>query len=210
MKKITYAASIVGVIAALSLTACGDKTDVNEGNFKAALDQYFEKSGDLCLGILGFPQEVNTKHTEGDSHLQLASLEKAGLLKSEDVIVSPAWSNKVKDPGKRYTPTEAAQPYLRETAYGDGKKTDLCWGKMRVEKITKWNAPEFNRTRVYFTYKIDDLADWAQNKEIQELLASGFDVGHFGGRFPMKSTIEEAVVKEDFRALHLTNLGWEA
>ena len=42
----------IAILAALSvatLTACGSKTDANEKNFGAAMTQYFDKKGDLCL-----------------------------------------------------------------------------------------------------------------------------------------------------------------
>jgi hypothetical protein len=51
--------AILAAIGTVTLTACGSKTDANEKNFGAALTQYFEKKGDLCLNARRWPVDLN-------------------------------------------------------------------------------------------------------------------------------------------------------
>jgi hypothetical protein len=82
--------AVIVVLGTLTLVACASKTDANEKNFGAALTQYFDKKGDLCLNTKRWPVDV----TEMDLRLQktmqtgtanrMAALEAAGLVKGED------------------------------------------------------------------------------------------------------------------------------
>ncbi|GHT89301.1 hypothetical protein AGMMS49543_28350 [Betaproteobacteria bacterium] len=218
MKKPMFAALALSAAATISLTACDNQTDANEKNFSAALNQHFEKTGDLCLGILFWPQEARKTEADG-RHIWLAALAKKGLLNVEDTEVSSIWNNKTKVHGKRYSPSDTAKPFLRESDLSDheqnileflklddpdlyerlpnnGKKNDLCWGKMHLDKIVKWDTPDASKVTVFYTYKIDDFADWAKDKDIRDSLN-------------LNKKIEEAGVEEKTITLHLTNLGWE-
>ena len=86
----------IAILAALSvatLTACGSKTDANEKNFGAAMTQYFDKKGDLCLNTKRWPVDLSEmdlrlqKTMQAGSANQMAALEAAGLVKGEDTEV---------------------------------------------------------------------------------------------------------------------------
>ena len=78
--------------------------------------------------------------------------------------------------------------------------TDLCWGKRVLDKVVKWDAPmklgDWQETHVTYTFKIENLAEWAKNPEVQEAFPS------------IKKTIEGD--KELGLNVHLTSEGWEA
>lgn len=203
MKKILALGIVAG---AVSLTACGNKTDANEKNFGAAMTQYFERKGQLCLNqYRDFPVTV----TEMDMRLQktmpsgtanqMAALEAAGLVKCETA-----------GKGQRCSLTDAAKPFVREkeaTSWGiNGSQkviqTDLCWGKKALDKIVKWEGPmkfgDYQEAGITYTYKVNNLADWAKKPEVQ-------------AAFPfVKSVLDSAGGKESKHAVKLTSQGWEA
>ncbi len=198
MKKNLALAIVAG---AVSLTACGSKTDPTEKNFGAALAQYFEKKGQLCLNQnLDFPVAV----TELDLFLQknspisianqMAALEAAGLVKCEAA-----------DKGKRCSLTDAAKPFVRETEatiWGLKGSTDLCWGQKALDKVVKWEGPmklgDYQSATITYTYKVNNAAEWTKKPEVQ-------------AAFPMvKFILDGAGKKESQHAVKLTSLGWEA
>ncbi|MBR4737771.1 MAG: hypothetical protein IK051_08910 [Rhodocyclaceae bacterium] len=205
MKKIftlTLAAA-----AAATLSACGSKTDANAKNFGAAVRQYLEQKDPLCLDTTGFPliPDGFSKKTEEQ---QMAVLEKIGLVKGEDAEVERenVWhfgrNKKIeKIQVRRYHLTDAGKPFAqeREKMMG-GTLTDLCWGKRVLDKVVKWDAPmklgDWQETHVTYTFKIENLAEWAKNPEVQEAFPS------------IKKTIEGD--KELGLNVHLTSEGWEA
>ena len=203
MKKNFALAIIVG---AASLSACGSKTDANEKNFGAAMTQYFDKKGDLCLNqYRDFPVMVTEmdvrlqKTMQSGTANQMAALEVAGLVKCEAA-----------DKGQRCSLADAAKPFAREketTSWGlNGSQkvtqTDLCWGKKALDKIVKWEGPmkfgDYQEAGITYTYKVNNLADWAKKPEVQ-------------AAFPVvKSILEGAGSKESKHAIKLTSQGWEA
>ena len=48
---------------------------------------------------------------------------------------------------------------------------ELCYGHFSLGKMTSWDEPMklggFQGTTVRFTYRIDDLADWAKRPDVQ-------------------------------------------
>lgn len=202
------------------LAGCGSKTDANEENFGAAVGQYLNKKGELCLNITKWPVDVN----EMDLRLQktmptgvagrMAALEAVGLAKSEDTEV-PDTGFDGKPTGrklkvKRYTLTDAAKSFERQKEvehFGlNGKtkemQTDLCWGKKVLDKVVKWEGPmklgDYQEVYVKYRYKIDGLADWAKKPE-------------FLAAFPSVGQItEDAGKKEQQHGVKLTSVGWES
>ncbi|WP_326999634.1 hypothetical protein [Comamonas testosteroni] len=218
MKKTKYILATIGTVALLA--ACGNKTDANEKNFGAAMTQYFEKRGDLCLNTRNWPVDVSEmdlrlqKTTQTGTAGQMAALEAVGLVKSEDAAVEvkgffgkPTGS---KINVKRYTLTELAKPFAQEKNVDsiglNGKTTekqiDLCWGKKALDKIVKWEGPmklgEYQEAGVTYTYKVNNAAEWTKKPEIQ-------------AAFPIVKTIlDGASSKESRHGIKLTSQGWEA
>lgn len=63
MKKRVICTAVLG---ALVLAGCGSKQDANEKNFGAAISQYLDKKGELCLRLNKWPVDV----TEMDLRMQ--------------------------------------------------------------------------------------------------------------------------------------------
>lgn len=218
MKKTKYILATIGTVALLA--ACGNKTDANEKNFGAAMTQYFEKRGDLCLNTRNWPVDVSEmdlrlqKTTQTGTAGQMAALEAVGLVKSEDAAVEvkgffgkPTGS---KINVKRYTLTELAKPFAQEKNVDSiglngkttEKQTDLCWGKKALDKIVKWEGPmklgEYQEAGVTYTYKVNNAAEWTKKPEIQ-------------AAFPIvKNILDGAISKESRHGIKLTSQGWEA
>jgi hypothetical protein len=212
--------AILTALGAVALAACGSKTDANEKNFGAAMTQYFDKKGDLCLNTKRWPVDLSEmdlrlqKTMQAGSANQMAALEVAGLVKGADTevdimgIMGKPTGAKAKI--KRYTLADAAKPFVQEkevSSIGLNGKTaekqpDLCWGKKALDKIVKWEGPmkfgDYQEAGITYTYKVSNLADWAKKPEVQ-------------AAFPVvKSVIDGAGSKESRHGVKLTSQGWEA
>jgi hypothetical protein len=216
MQKHLTILALLGATA--TLVACGSKTDANEKNFGAALNQYFDKKGELCLEIRKWPVDVSDSELrmQATSRTGLASrmaaLEAAGLVKGEDAEApASVWdihpNAKVKV--KRYVLTDAAKPFVQEKdvrSVGlDGVKTskqpDLCWGRKTLDKVVKWEGPmklgDYQEADVTYTYKIEHTADWARRPDVQVAFPA------------IKMILDGAGKDESKRGVKLTSVGWE-
>lgn len=211
----------IAVLGAVSVTACGSKTDANEKNFGAALTQYLDKKGELCLRLNKWPVDVSEMDMRLQKNLptgtagQMAALEAVGLVAGVDTEIDQVGMFDNKPTGhkfkvKRYTITDAGKKFYREKevdslGFGGPKKVmqgDVCYGKKALDKVVKWEGPmklgDYQEAGVKYTYKIDNLADWTKKPE--------FQVG-----FPYaKQIIDDAGKKETQHAVKLTSQGWEA
>lgn len=212
--------AILAVLGTVTLTACGNKTDPNEKNFGAALTQYFEKKGDLCLNTKRWPLDLNEfdlrqqKTTPTSPSGQMAALEAVGLVKGADIEVEIMGIMGKPTGGKtrirRYVLTDAAKPFAQERPVdlidynnkSPGKHMDLCWGKKALGKIVKWEGPikfgDYQAAGITYLYKVDNLANWATKPEVQ-------------AAFPVvKVLLDGADTKEAKHSVKLTSQGWEA
>lgn len=203
----------VVVLGATALTGCSNKSDANEKNFGAAITQYFDQKGAQCLGLSSWPVDVTEYNASKGLHdaPAMAALESAGLVHSVDAEVlkpDPFGTRRVRV--KRYTLTEQAKPFVREwearTIPLDGgpstvKEADLCWGRKTLEKVIKWEGPvqeEKQVATVVYTYKVEQVAPWANDPKIQAVYGS------------IERVMADAGKRTDRHGLRLTNLGWQA
>jgi len=209
--------AILVVVCTATLVACGSKTDANEKNFKAALDQYYDKKGDLCSSLPSRLIVWDTKNSlwgfNDISRKMGDALEAAGLVEGEDIdsnvlyerdekyresedffkAISPSYGGTVRK-GKQYNLTNAAKPFVRESTVPE--HVSLCWGNMAVDKVVKWQT-NGNTATVTYTYKVKKAADWAKMPEVHVV-------------FPgIKPFLDDVSKKELRGSLTLTNLGWE-
>ena len=203
----------VMVLGTLLLVGCGGKNNANEKNFSEAINAYLAKRGQLCLGITStWPVDLNESErrmTVGRAPV-MAALEKLGLVRSQETTSesTPLFSARpVKVTVLRYELTEKGKTFYREKqglSLPGNKKTqgELCYGQQALDKIVKWQGPTpaggTEEASVFYTYKIDNLADWAMNPDVQR---------DFPGIVP---TIDGAGKTIMNQALALTTQGWQA
>jgi hypothetical protein len=199
-------------LGVLLLIGCASKKDANEKNFSEALNSYLAKKGQVCLGIAStWPVDVNERErgTTVGTAPEMAVLEKIGLVRSHETQVesTPLFSTRpVKARVLRYELTEEGKKFYQEKGGGlAGNKEvrgDLCYGQQALDKIIKWEEPtavgDSKEASVFYTYKIENLAEWAKTPDIQRV-------------FPgIASTIDGAGKTAMNQALTLTNQGWQA
>jgi len=197
----------------LLLVSCASNKDANEKNFSEALNSYLAKKGQTCLGIpTAWPVDVNEAERRSGMGraAEMAALEKAGLVGSHETeteYTPPLSSRPVKIKVLRYELTDRGKTFYREKdrlalAGNNQVQGDLCYGQQALDKIVKWEGPttagDSKEASVFYTYKIDNLAQWATNPDIQRI-------------FPgVASTINGAGNTQMNQALILTNQGWQA
>jgi len=210
MKKSLPWLMLLGV---LLLIGCASKKDANEKNFSEALNSYLAKKGQLCLGIPStWPVDLNEAERRGGigTAAEIAALEKAGLLRSHETeteYTPPLSTCPVKARVLRYELTEDGKKFYREKQTlalvgTKGKQGDLCFGEQALDKIVKWEGPnaagDSKEVSVFYMYRIENLAEWAKNADVQRV-------------FPgIVSTIDGAGKSVMNQALALTNQGWQA
>lgn len=212
---IRKSALLFALLGVISLTACGGKTDPSRSNFAAAMNQYFAAKGELCIGAQRWPVEVSDMDIKLGENLasgtarKMAALEAAGLASGKEVevdlmgIMGKPTGKKV--PRRQYTLTERAKPFEKPSSADTAAspaKIDLCWGKKALDNVVKWEGPmklgDYQEVGVTYTYKINDVADWAKAPGIQ-------------AAFPQIKRVLDGAGKDESRhALKLTSEGWEA
>lgn len=214
------ASLVILAASACALAGCAKPTDPSAKNFGAAISQYLDKKGELCLRLNKWPVDLSEadmrmlKSLPTGEAAQMQALASIGLVTGVDAQVVPAdnfgWNGPAqKMTVKRYTLTEAGKKYYREQevtrigidGVGKGKQGDICYGKKALEKVVKWEGPmkfgDYQEANVIYLYRIDKLADWARSRE-------------FAAAFPHAARlVEEAGKKEQQGAVKLTSLGWE-
>src|SRR5579863_392952 len=199
------------VFSVLLLVSCASKKDANEKNFSEALNSYLAKKGQLCLGIPSpWPVDLNEAERRGGmgTAAEMAALEKAGLVRSHETETeyTPLLSSRpVRAKVLRYELTDNGKTFYREKdrlGLGGNRQVqgDICYGQQALDKIVKWEGPtaagDSKEATVFYTYRIENLADWAKNPNIQRV-------------FPgIVSTIDGATRTTLNQAVTLTNEGW--
>jgi hypothetical protein len=199
MTKTAISLLILATLSA-TLTGCNSKTSANEKNFGAAVTQYFEKKGEMCLDPMTWPVDVyetdlrqQKLYPDGVAG-QMAALEAVGLARGED---SEAAGTRVKI--RRYTMTDAAKPFLRTDAK---QQPRMCWGRKSLEKVLRWADPakvgDHEESSVLYTYKLSGVAAWAGKPQVKEA-------------FPILGrTVDGEHRQKEKLYVKLTPQGWEA
>ena len=192
------------------VSICNSAKNANESNFKAAINQYLSTNGKTCVPVLHpFPIDIPVArlHDSSGTAAEMAALESAGLLHSSNTtavvhgMLDALRGPTPPQPVKRYEPTATGQKYLQQYPTVIGQANGFCYGQKQVDSIVKWDEPvtqgSYSVTRVTYTYKLEQLADWARRPGIQRT-------------FPViKATLDQAKTNQEID-LHLTNKGWEA
>jgi len=202
-----YLVSIVGL---LFLTACNDAKKPSEANLTKVIDQYLTKHGEACT-VIGrqFPIDIPASKPTDQYGLepQVVALQQAGLVSETDTtavvhgMLDPLRGPTPPQPVKRYELTTEGKKYFRQVPGTFGQTNGLCYGQKAVDAIVKWTEPvtagASSQTEVTYTYKIVNLAGWAERPDVQRA-------------FPIiQATLTGASKTTEIAALQLTSKGWE-
>lgn len=202
-----YVASIAGL---LFLAACNNAKKPSAANFTNAINQYLAKHGEACTVLnRQFPFDVPKREQKEQYRIgpKLAALEQAGLLSGSDTtavvhgMLDALQGPTPPQPVRHYELTAEGGKYFRELSGGFGQTTGICYGRKQVDSIIKWTEPAtisvYSQTEVTYTYKIADLAAWAERPEVQRA-------------FPdIQTEIAGQSKSVQTAGLRLTNKGWE-
>ena len=201
------------VLGTFLLAGCGSKSDANVKDLSDATNASLAKKGQLCLGLAAkWPVDLQDSD-RGPGIVrgsQMAALEKVGLVRSHETEteVTPLSGTapvKVKvlryeltDDGKKFYQEKEAQGLIGEKE----SRGDICFGQQALDSVIKTEGPitvgDKKEMTLYYTYKIENLADWAKNPDIQRA---------FPGIVPTINGVGKATLNQN---LTLTDQGWEA
>jgi hypothetical protein len=202
----------VMVLGTLLLAGCGGKSDANVKDLSDATNAYLAKKGQLCLGIsTKWPVDLQESDQRAGNvkASEMASLEKVGLVHSQNAEAeyTTLSGRSAKAKVLRYELTDEGKKFYREknvVGLGPNKEVlgDICFGQQAVDKVSKTEGPtkfgDTTEATIYYTYRIDNLADWASNPDIQKVFPGTISTLNGAG----KTTVNQALV--------LTAQGWIA
>jgi hypothetical protein len=201
---------LISAAGCLFLAACNDVKKPSAENFTRAINLYLARHGDVCATIIRqFPVDVPQLEQSEQYGIgpKLTALEQAGLVHSSDTtavvhgMLDPLRGSNPPQPVKRYELTPEGKKYFQELPAPLGQTGAFCYGQKTVDYIIKWTEPvtmgTFSQTEVTYTYKVVNLAGWAQRLDVQRIFP---DIG---------TTVSGASKTNQVAGLQLTNQGWE-
>ena len=205
-------APYVMALGVLLLAGCGSKSDANVKDLSDATNAYLSKKGQLCLGIsTKWPVDLqDSDQRPGNVKAsEMAALEKIGLVHSQNTEAeyTTLSGRTAKAKVLRYELTDEGKKFYREkdvVGLGPNKESlgDICFGQQTLDKISKTEGPvkigDTTGATIYYTYRIDSLADWANNPDIQKV---------FPGIVPTINGAGKTTLNQN---LTLTDQGWKA
>jgi hypothetical protein len=200
---------LIPIAGLFLLSACNIARKPSAANFTTAINQYLAKHGQACT-LIGrqFPVDVPRSGASNLSGLdaKLATLQDVGLVSETDTtavvhgMLDPLRGPTPPQPVRRYELTAEGQRYFRQIQGIFGPSTGFCYGQKTVDSIVKWTEPEaalHSQAEVTYTYKIVNLAAWAERPDVQQV-------------FPdIRATINETSKTNQIVGVQLTNKSWE-
>lgn len=205
MRRLT----LFSLAAFLMFGGCNSGKKPNAANFTNAINQHLAKHGQECTYFAqAFPIDVPVSELKDQSGTvpQMAALERAGLVHGSDTTavihgMMGALGPSAPRPVRRYDLTNEGKKYFQAKPGTFGQSSAFCYGQEQVDSIVKWDEPTTQDgtsvTEVTYTYKFQQLADWAKQPDVDQIFPS------------IKSTVEQAGTNQVVE-VHLTSNGWEA
>jgi hypothetical protein len=203
----------VMVLVTLLFLGCGSKNDANEKNLSDATNASLVKKGQLCLGIATkWPVELQDSDRGPGSvkGSEMAALEKIGLVRSQETeteVTPLSGARAVKVKVLRYELTDDGKKFYQEKDAPGliGQKEsrgDICFGQQALDTVIKTEGPitvgDTKEMTLYYTYKIENLANWAKSPDVQNAFPGIVSTINGAG----KTTLNQNLI--------LTDHGWEA
>ncbi|MDO4625802.1 MAG: hypothetical protein Q4A81_00595 [Pasteurellaceae bacterium] len=199
------------------LSACNDPSAANKENFGKAVQEYLDTQPAICveLPLTDSYTEKQLSLTPSSDHFVIVlgkdsifdnsadrlkyaeAFEKQGLLtKTQKQVEIDEYGTMKKYDANIYTLTDKAKSLLKSGGFNN----QLCTGKFVLEQVTNFTQPSdafgMKISRVMYTAKASELADWAKDQAFLE------SVSHSKYSTP-KLEIDAKM------ALILTNEGWK-
>ncbi len=102
-------------------------------------------------------------------------------------------------PVKHYDLTDEGKRFIRQIPGTFGQTDGFCYGQKSVDSIVKWAqpSPDAYEAEVIYTYKILNLAPWAESPDVQRTSPD------------IKMAVGGITNANQTVGLHLTEKGWE-
>ncbi|MDR5857812.1 hypothetical protein P9239_03175 [Caballeronia sp. LZ062] len=199
---------IAAVSVALLAAACGKKNDASESTLGDAISANMKTNrGLLCLNRSGrgpftFPSAYSNRdlneYSAAALREQLAALEKSGLVARAAAAASNA---SARQDGIAYSLTGEGQKYAVETvrqagdpnATADSRVSMICYAHVKLDKVTAWTEPDpaTHRSEVTYTYKLDNVAPWADDRDIKRAFSDLTAADREAGETKLHVTLEQ-------------------
>lgn len=198
---------MLGVLVMLS--GCNNAKKPSDANFTKAINQYLARHGQVCTFFAQtFPIDIPASELQDQSGSapQMAALERAGLVRGSNTIAAihgmmGALGPSATRPVRRYELTDEGRKYFQVKPGVLGQSGAFCYGREIVDSIVRWTKPAAMgpnmQSEVTYTYKIADLAPWANRAEVQQA---------FGD---IRTTVLGISKADEVAGLQLTDKGWE-
>ncbi len=201
--------SLIWSAGFLVLIACNSTEKPSNANFTYAINQYLAKHGEVCTAIgRQFPIDIPASKPTEQYGLgpQMTALHQAGLVSEADTtavvhgLLDPLRGSTPPQPVKRYQLTADGQKYFQQISGTFGRTGGFCYGQKSVDSIIRWSEPATagprSQAEVVYTYKLLDLASWAERPDVQVAIPD------------IKATIDGESKTNQIVGLQLTNRGW--
>ncbi|MEO4047867.1 hypothetical protein AAFN46_12355 [Pseudomonas sp. CAU 1711] len=197
MRAVRFA--LLGCLAA-AVVGCGGVKDANKGNFAKAVQAYLDSQNGVCAAIPAkeYPFSLANKGWFPDMKQRADALVDVGLLTRTDTQVKASFG-KAMEEGSEYQLTELGKKFLvAGGANTMGGHDAFCSGKYEIVEIENFTEPSDAAgtmiSRVNYSYKVKDVADWVKSEDLSAAYES------------LKDQVEGEV--RDKAVLVLTNEGW--
>jgi hypothetical protein len=200
--------ALLPLVTVTLLVSCNDARKPSRANFTAAINQYLSKHGQACA-LIGreFPVDVPKAAPSDPSGIgaRMTALQQAGLVSETDTtavvhgMLDALRGPTPPQPVRHYQLNVDGQKFFVQVPGAVGTTGGFCYGQKMVDAIVSWTQPESgsSQAEVTYTYKIVNLASWAQRSEVQRA-------------FPdIRTTISGASKTNEITGVQLTNTGWE-
>ncbi|MEI9979927.1 MAG: hypothetical protein WDN23_13200 [Edaphobacter sp.] len=194
---------LIAVVALVLFSACNEGGKATSENFTTAINRYLEYHGRVCT-VIGpqFPVDIPRSQQSSISG-KLSALHHAGLVSETDTtVVVHGLMDALRGPSppqpvRHYALTAEGEKYIQEVSGAVTSTSSFCYGQKTVDSITHWTMGSQSAAEATYTYRIVNLAAWAQRPDVQQA-------------FPdIQATLSGTTKTEQIIGLQLTDRGWE-